>query len=69
MEVTPEGPALCRALRQEIVRERIRGALREAVSSALSAAEIRKLVEEELVQANGLVARGSSKDSGVTDRE
>jgi GntR family transcriptional regulator len=53
MEVTADGPARCRAQRQEIVRQRIRAALREAVSSALPAAEVRKLVEEELARANG----------------
>jgi GntR family transcriptional regulator len=53
MEVTPEAPRICRARRQEIVRNRIRAALREAVQSALPAEEIRKLVEEELTHANG----------------
>jgi GntR family transcriptional regulator len=53
MEVTPEAPALCRAARQEIVRNRIRGALREAASSALLPDDIRKLVEEELARVNG----------------
>jgi len=53
MEVTPEGPALCRAQRQEILRERIRQVLREAVSSALPPAAIRKLVDAELDHANG----------------
>ena len=53
MEVTPDGPAVCRAQRQELVRQRIREALREAVSSALPAGEVRKLVEEELARANG----------------
>jgi GntR family transcriptional regulator len=53
MEVTAEAPAVCRAERQNIVRGRIREALREAVSSALPAAEIRRLVEEELARANG----------------
>jgi GntR family transcriptional regulator len=53
MEVTPEAPALCRARRQEILRQRIRLALREAVSSALPAGDIRKLVEDELARANG----------------
>ena len=53
MEVTADGPARCRARRQELVRQRIRAALREAVSSALPAGEVRKLVEEELARANG----------------
>jgi GntR family transcriptional regulator len=53
MEVTAAAPAQCRARRQETVRERIRAALREAVSSALPAEQIRKLVEEELARANG----------------
>jgi GntR family transcriptional regulator len=53
MEVTPEAPAACRARRQEMVRQRIRQALREAASSALPADAIRKLVEEELARVNG----------------
>jgi GntR family transcriptional regulator len=53
MEVTKPAPGLCRAQRQEIVRGRIREALREAASSALSHDEIRKLVEDELARANG----------------
>jgi GntR family transcriptional regulator len=53
MEVTPEAPRLCRARRQEIVRGRIRQALREAVASALNPDEVRRLVEEELAHANG----------------
>ena len=53
MEVTAEAPARCRAERQQIVRERIREALLEAISSSLPANEIRKLVDEELAKANG----------------
>ena len=53
MEVTPEAPALCRTRRKEIVQNRIREALREAVHSALTPEEVRRLVEEELARANG----------------
>jgi GntR family transcriptional regulator len=53
MEVTAEAPSLCRARRQELVRERIRAALREAASSALSPEQIRKIVDEELTRVNG----------------
>ena len=53
MEVTVQAPALCRAQRQEIVRARIREALREAASSALAPEDIRRLVEEELSRVNG----------------
>ena len=53
MEVTAEAPQLCHSARQEIVRERIRAALREAVSSKMAADDIRRLVEEELARANG----------------
>ena len=53
MEVTSEAASICRAQRQEIVRGRIRQALREAVSSALPPEEIRKLVDEELTRVNG----------------
>jgi GntR family transcriptional regulator len=53
MEVTPDAPGVCRAERQDIVRGRIREALREAVSSALDPEAIRRLVEEELGRVNG----------------
>jgi GntR family transcriptional regulator len=53
MEVTAEAPKLCRSQRQEIVRTHVRDALRSAVASALSAAEIRKLVDDELNHVNG----------------
>lgn len=53
MEVTAEAHSICKGQRQEIIRHRVRDALREAVSSALPAEEIRKLVEEELHRANG----------------
>jgi GntR family transcriptional regulator len=53
MEVTPEAPALCRARRKEIVQNRIRQALQEAVHSALTPEELRRLVEDELARANG----------------
>jgi GntR family transcriptional regulator len=53
MEVTAEAPGLCRARRQELVRERIRAALREAASSALTPDQIRKIVDEELTRVNG----------------
>ena len=53
MEVTAEAPVTCRAQRQEILRGRIREALREAASSALPPDEIRQLVEEELTRVNG----------------
>jgi len=53
MEVTAEAPAACRAKRQDLVRGRIRQALREAASSVLAPEEIRRLVEEELAAVNG----------------
>jgi len=53
MEVAEDGPAKCRAKRQELVRARIRQALREAAASVLSPEEIRGLVEEELARVNG----------------
>jgi len=53
MEVTDEAPSICRAHRHEIVRTRIREALREAVASALPAEEVERLVSEELHRVNG----------------
>ncbi len=53
MEVTADGAKLCHQERQDIVRKRIREALREAASSALDPDEIRTLVEEELARVNG----------------
>src|SRR5262249_24232415 len=53
MEVTPEAPALCQARRKDIIRQRLSAALHEAATSALPPAEIRDLVEQELLLANG----------------
>jgi GntR family transcriptional regulator len=53
MTVTRDAPDLCRRQRQEIIRERIRQAMRDAVSSALPLPEIRKLIDEELNHVNG----------------
>lgn len=53
MEVTENAPAACQARRQELVRGRIRQALREAAASVLAPEEIRRLVEEELAAVNG----------------
>src|SRR5581483_7134446 len=53
MEVTADAPRICREQRQEIVRTQIRDALRAAVSSALPADAIRRLVDEELNHVNG----------------
>src|SRR5881628_2228657 len=53
MEVTPDAPAWCRAQRQAIIRNRLRDVLSQACSSALPQEDIRQLVDEELVRANG----------------
>ncbi|HEY7330580.1 MAG TPA: GntR family transcriptional regulator [Gemmataceae bacterium] len=53
MEVTPDAAKICHLQRRERVGKRIREALREAVSSGLSAEEIRRLVEEETGRSNG----------------
>ena len=53
MEVTAEAPSLCQQRRSSIIRQRIRDALHQAVTSALPADEIRVLVEQELAYANG----------------
>jgi len=55
MEVTHEAPRIAVQERQEILRRRLRDALREAVTSALPMEDIRRLVEEELTRVNGQV--------------
>jgi GntR family transcriptional regulator len=67
MEVTANGPLTCRAQRREIVRGRIREALREAASSALTPDEIHKLVEEELARVDGKSARTANDKSQNPD--
>ncbi len=53
MEVTADAPAACKKLRDGLVRQRIRLALREAAASALGPDDIRRLVDEELAGVNG----------------
>jgi|SRR5579871_4847671 len=53
MEVTADALKICQTLRRDKIGKRIREALREAVSSGLSADEIHRLVEEEIGRVNG----------------
>jgi GntR family transcriptional regulator len=53
MEVTGDAVKICQTERRQRVGKRIREALREAVSSGLSAEEIRRLVEDEIGRVNG----------------
>ncbi len=49
--VTKQAPKLCRALRADRVRSRLREVLSEAVDSALGVDEIEKIVQQELKKA------------------
>jgi GntR family transcriptional regulator len=53
MEVAADAPRACQALRDDLVRGRIRQALREAAGSALGPDDIRRIVDEELAAVNG----------------
>jgi GntR family transcriptional regulator len=53
MEVTADALKICQSERRQRVGKRVRAALREAVSSGLSAEEIRRLVEDEIGRVNG----------------
>lgn len=53
MDITAEAPELCRRLREERVRKRLRAALQEAIGSSLPPEEVRRMVEEELSGLNG----------------
>jgi GntR family transcriptional regulator len=61
MEVTADAPKHCRTLRTELVRARIRQAVREAVASSLGTEEIRGMVEQELTQVNGRKRSGDKR--------
>jgi GntR family transcriptional regulator len=47
LAVSNEAPEICRADRLQLIRERLRSTLQEALQSQMSVAEIRVLVEEE----------------------
>jgi GntR family transcriptional regulator len=53
MEVTPDGPKLCRDRRKGLVLTRLREALREAASAGLSSADVCKMVEDEWPRLHG----------------
>jgi DNA-binding transcriptional regulator YhcF (GntR family) len=57
MKVTDGAPDLCAARRREIVRDRIRDALRAAAAGGLAAADVISLVEEEWGRVNGRARR------------
>jgi GntR family transcriptional regulator len=60
MAVTAEGPKRCRERRKEIVRGRVRDALREAAAAGLTHDDVHTLVDDEWPQ---LVGRNGSKSS------
>jgi hypothetical protein len=60
MAVTVEGPKRSRDRRKEIVRGRVRDALREAASAGLTDGDVHTLVDDEWPQ---LVGRNGSKSS------
>ena len=51
MAVTDDGPDLARGRRSQLVRDRVRAALRDATASGLSRADVLRLVEDELALA------------------
>jgi GntR family transcriptional regulator len=53
LAITPEAPKLCRAARQQLVRERLRSVLEEAASSGLEIDEVRSIVDRELQRLAG----------------
>ena len=57
MQVTARAPALCAARRREIVRDRLRDAVREAAAGGLAAEDVHDLVDEEWTRANGRAGR------------
>ncbi|WP_437230674.1 GntR family transcriptional regulator [Planctomicrobium sp. SH661] len=48
LAITPQAPQLCRKLRLELIRERLRSVLEEAAQNQIEWDEIRKLVELEM---------------------
>lgn len=61
MAVTEEGPTFARAQRKQIVRERLRDALREASDAQFSPDEVHQFIDEEWSRLNGK-PRGSSHE-------
>jgi GntR family transcriptional regulator len=59
MAVTADGPKRCRDRRVEIVRDRVRDALREAAAAGLTTDDVHALVDEEWPQRAG--RNGSSR--------
>ncbi|MEQ1827601.1 MAG: GntR family transcriptional regulator [Pirellula sp.] len=58
----------CKAARRNIIEERIRGVLSEALHSGLSAKELRKIVLQQIELLDGNVATVSSSDSNSTEQ-
>jgi DNA-binding transcriptional regulator YhcF (GntR family) len=57
MEVTDTAPEVCDTRRREMVRERIRDALRAAAAGGLEAEDVHSLVDEEWRRVNGRARR------------
>lgn len=65
MEVTTDAVKVCQSRRRNIVGTRICEALREALSSGLTAEEVRRLVEEEISRVNSKKPDNGMASSGV----
>lgn len=62
MQVTARAPALCDARRREIIRDRLRDAVREAADGGLTAEDVHTLVDEEWAKANGKARRRNREE-------
>src|ERR671912_1597548 len=62
MEVTARAPALCDARRREVIRGRVREAVREAAGAGLTADDVAELVEEEGAKLDGRARRRGRED-------
>ncbi|MCA9085682.1 MAG: GntR family transcriptional regulator [Planctomycetaceae bacterium] len=62
LAVSQEAPELCRASRLNMIRERLRSVLQEALQNQISTDEIRRLVDE---QCEALAASGIAEQPGL----
>ena len=61
LEVTPQAPQRCREEREELIRQRLRSVLAEAVQSRLAKRELQQLIGEELAR---LAESGETETAG-----
>ena len=62
LQVTAEAPKRCRAERKEMVRQRLRAVMEEAIKSGMDLAEVEAIIGQEWARSGGAAGAAATRD-------